>query len=590
MDPAEAVRGFLETLGVPPQRIPQLPEAQYALYRSLLAGRRLLIVLDNARDSAHVRPLLPASSGCFMIVTSRDQLVGLVASGGAHPIYLDLLTADEARELLSARLGSSRILAEQQAIEEIIACCSGLPLALTIVAARAHTQPSLPLEAFAAGLSNADDRLDLLTTDDSATNVRNVFSWSYGALDTGAARLFRLLGLHPGPDISAHAAASLTGLPVKRVRPLLSELASAHLLAEHTAGRYALHDLLRTYATSLARLDDFRGESDSGIHRMLDHYLHTAYAAARQLQPHRDPITLNAAQPRVTPEQCADAAASLAWFTTEHAVLLAIVRQAAASWETHTWQIAWTLTDYLDRQGHWHDGAAIQSLAVLAADQLADRPVQALTHRLLARNYLRLGNLSDAESHSQNALAHSDSSDKTGQAHIYLDLAQVAAQRGNHSEAVAYSQEALGHYQRAQHQRGHARALNAIGWYEAMLGNYQQALAACESALRMLQQLQDLTGLENTWDSLGYIYHHLDRYDDAVHCYQEAVALSRQLGDRYPEAFTLTHLGDTHDAAGHKAAAQKAWQQAKDILEDLGHPEAADVRRKLASSARHKTA
>ena len=251
MAPAEAVRGFLDAFEVPAERIPINLEAQAALYRSLVSGRRILVVLDNARDVGQVRPLLPGSPGCVVVVTSRNHLTSLITVEGARPLTLDLLPVEEAAELLARRLGSGRLAAEQQAVEEIIALCAQLPLALSIVAARAAAHPGFPLAALAAELRDARGGLDGFTSGDLTTDLRAVFSWSYQRLGTPAARLFRLLALHPGPDIAIPAAASLAALPAHEVRNLLAELSRSHLLEEHIPGRFAFHDLLRAYATEL---------------------------------------------------------------------------------------------------------------------------------------------------------------------------------------------------------------------------------------------------------------------------------------------------------------------------------------------------
>jgi len=233
MEPAEAVRGFLDAFEVPTERIPINLEAQAALYRSLVSGRRLLVVLDNARDVGQVRPLLPGSPGCVVVITSRNHLTSLITVEGARPLTLDLLPIEEAAELLARRLGSGRLAAEQQAVEEIIALCAQLPLALSIVAARAAAHPGFPLAALAAELRDARGGLDGFTSGDLTTDLRAVFSWSYQRLGTPAARLFRLLALHPGPDIAIPAAASLAALPAYEVRNLLAELSRSHLLEEH---------------------------------------------------------------------------------------------------------------------------------------------------------------------------------------------------------------------------------------------------------------------------------------------------------------------------------------------------------------------
>jgi len=446
MAPAEAVRGFLDALGVPAERIPPSLHAQTALYRSLLAGKRMLVVLDNARDAEQARPLLPGSPTALALVTSRRRLTGLVAAEGAHPLTLDLLTAGEARELLARRLGAGRIAAEPQAVKQIITVCEGLPLALTIAAARAN-QSGFPLAALAAELAEAGGRLDALTADDPVSEVRAVFSWSYTALTPGAARLFRLLGLQRGPEISAAAAASLAGLPRRQTRGLLAELTGASLVAERAPGRFAFHDLLRAYAADLAHTVDPDDQCRAGVGRLLDHYLHTGHAADRLLDPHRDPIGLPVPSPApgVTPERLADLGQALAWLAAELPVLLAAVRQSVdGGFDTHTWQLAWALDTFLDRQGHWQGNAVTWQAALEAARRFGDPAAQALAHRRLARADTRLGRYQDAHTHHLHALDLSaQTGDRVGQAHAHQNLAFLWERQGQSDRALDHAQQAL---------------------------------------------------------------------------------------------------------------------------------------------------
>ena len=440
MDPTEAVRRFLEALGVEPRWIPADPDGQAALYRSQLATRRMLIVLDNARDIAQVRPLLPGAPTCLVLVTSRNQLTGLIATDGAHPIPLDLLSAAEARELLAQRLGADRIAAEPEAVAEIRALCAHLPLALALVAARAAIRPQVALGALAVELRDTGQRWQMLTGDDPTTDVRSVFSWSYEALTPGAARLFRLLGLHPGPDITAPAAASLAGLPTGTVRPLLAELTGASLLVEHIAGRYAFHDLLRAYATDLTHATDPEQERHAATRRMLDHYLHSAYAAERLLNPTRDPLDLAPTQPGVTPEQPADHQQATSWFVAEHAVLLAAVDRAATGFDTHTWQLASSLWTYQFGHGRLHDWIPAGRAAAAAAARQGDRPAQGLALRKLAQVYMQLRRLDDADSDLRHALdLYRQAGDTAGQAHTENSLSQLCDERDRPAEALDHA-------------------------------------------------------------------------------------------------------------------------------------------------------
>jgi len=402
--PAEAVRGFLDAFGVPRSRIRGDLASQIGLYRSVLAGKRVLVVLDNARDAEQVRPLLPGAPGCLALVTSRNQLTSLVAAEGAHPLVLDVLPRGEARQLLAARLGPDRVVAEPVATEDIITRCASLPLALAIVAARAATRPG-SLRALADELRDTRGALDALHGGDAVTNVRAVFSWSYQTLARGQDRLFRLLGVHPGPDASTPAAASLAAAAPDEVRPLLVELTRAHLLVEHLPGRYTLHDLLRAYAADLAHTVDGEEQCGAATRRLLDHYLHTAYAAARKLDATRDPLDLAPLPAGVAVERPPDYGQALAWLAAERAVLLAMVDHAlAAGLDTHAWQLAWTLYDFLDRQGHWQEQVTVQQAAVAATRRLVDLPAQARAHRNLANGYTRLRRFDKAQAELERAV------------------------------------------------------------------------------------------------------------------------------------------------------------------------------------------
>ncbi|WP_173071773.1 BTAD domain-containing putative transcriptional regulator [Phytohabitans houttuyneae] len=582
--PDEAVRGFLDALHVPGQRIPVGLDAQSALYRSLLAGRRMLVVLDNALDADQVRPLLPGSPGCLVIVTSRNQLAGLVAAEGAHPVPLDLLDPDEAARLLARRLGADRVAAEPAAVAAIVTACAALPLALVIVAARAATRPGLSLAALAEELRQARGGLDAFSGTDPATDVRAVFSWSYRSLSEPAARLFRLLGLHPAADLSTSAAASLAGLPAAEVRPYLAELARARLLAEHTPGRYAFHDLLRAYAAELAAQTHESEERHAAVRRLLDHYLHTAYAADAQLNPHRDQITRTKPQPGVTIDEMGTQRHALAWFAAEHTTLLAVVeRTDTDGWDTHTWQLAWAVTTYLDRQGHWHDWTQVQEFALTAARRLGHRADEADAHRGLARAYARVGRFVDAHVHYWRALdIFGEIGDWLGEANTHRNLAFMCGAQGHQRDALYHARKALDLYRAGDHRVGEANALNNVGWYHAQNGEHREALEYCEQALALLRELDHRPGVAATLDSIGYAHHHLGNQREAVASFQQALEMFRAAGDRSHEAGTLTRLGDAHQAAGEREKARRAWRQALVLLDELEQPEADEVRGKLA--------
>jgi DNA-binding SARP family transcriptional activator/Tfp pilus assembly protein PilF len=581
--PAEAVRAFLDALGVPAQRIPPGLDAQAALYRSLLAGRRILIVLDNARDAEQARPLLPGTAGCLALVTSRNQLTALVADAGAYPLVLDLLTSDEAYQLLAHRLGPDRVAADDEAVEQIIAACARLPLALAIAAARAQ-QSGFPLATLAAELHTYGNRPNPPDTGDIRAQIQAVFSWSYTTLTQAAASLFRLLGLHPGPNITAPAAASLSGLPPAQVRPLLAELARAGLLGEQAPGRYGFHDLLRAYATGLAHSTDSDQERDAAIVRLLDHYNHTAHTATRHLNPARDPIPvpLRPSAPGATPEPLTDYDAASGWLDAEQPVLLAAQRLAAdAGRDTHAWQLAWSLDPMLHRRGRWHEQAEAWQAALPAADRLP-HPAAATAHSLIGQTVIKLGYDEQADTHLHHALRlYTEATDSIGQAHTHYALALLWWRRDRPDRALDHARQALTLYRAAGHSPGQAAALNAVGWYHGLLGDHTRALTHCRQALTLYQQAGDRDGQAGTWDSLGYAHHHLGHHTRAADCYRHALTLLRDLGDHYNEATTLTRLGDTHHAAGQPDQARTAWTDALGILTDLDHPDANELRAKI---------
>jgi DNA-binding SARP family transcriptional activator/tetratricopeptide (TPR) repeat protein len=587
-EPAWVIRYFLAALGIPPARIPPDLDAQAALYRSVLAGRRMLIVLDNAKDAAHVRPLLPGSPHCLIIVTSRSQLTSLVVTEGANRLTLDLLSEEEGRQLLAHHLGPRRTSAEAIAVKELITLCARLPLALSIAGARISGQPRLPLGAVLPDLRDSRDRLETLDGGDAATNVRAVFSWSYRNLTTAAARTFRLLGVHPGPDATVAAAASLAGIHLREARGALHELSRAHLVTENSPGRFGFHDLLRAYAVDQARVHDSGAERDAALRRLLDHYVHSAHAAALLVDPARDRLPLGAPQPGTMPEAAAGREQALAWFQAEHHVLLAVTALAAdARSDTCAWQLPWTLADFLHWQGHWHDLAAAQGVALAAAQRLGDLAREAQSHRYLGRAFIRLGRHDDAHACFRRALdLHTQLGDHAGQVRVHLDTANVLVQQGRKAEALAHAEQSLELARRAGHRPMEARALNGVGWSHAVLGHHQCAIASCERALDLYREAGNRPGEAAAWHSLGYVRHQLADYRRAHTCYAHALDLYRQLGDRYQEADTIARRGDTYDAAGDPGTARESWQEALAILDDLHHPDADQVRARLSRLGR----
>ncbi|MEU5260964.1 tetratricopeptide repeat protein [Amycolatopsis sp. NPDC021455] len=586
VQPAEAIRGFLDALGVPAQRIPAGLAEQAALYRSQLADRRILVVLDNARDTSQVRPLLPGSAGCLAVVTSRDHLGGLIVSEGARALPVDLMTTAEAHDLLASRLGPERLAAEPQAAGELIELCVHLPLALSIVAARATCTPARSLTELARQLRDVRDRLRALDIGDTSVDVSAVFSWSYRTLSAAAARMFRLLSVHPGPVLSLSAAASLAGTGRDQAREALAELVKAQLLTEPATGRFAYHDLLRAYSADRARGEETEQARRAAVHRMLDHYLHTAHAATLLLNPPNDRLSLAGPRPGVIVEALADDEQAWQWFTTERPGFAAAVDLATdTGFDTHAWQLACSVANFCIRAGHWTRMVTTQQVAIAAAERAGEPHGQAWSLRELGRAYIRLGRHSDAQASLRRALELDERlGDLVGQARSHNNLGIVSYAQGDHPEALAQGKTAYALFRAAGHRAGQAEALNAIGWMQTQLGRHAEALHFCAQALELHRAVGSKHGEADTWDSLGHAHHHLGEHQQAAACYRHALELFRKLGARHPQADTLIRLGETHQAAGDFAGAHQAWQQALPILEDLHHPDAEVLRTRVLRS------
>lgn len=515
-------------------------------------------------------------------MTSRNLLTSLSVTEGAHLLSVDLLGHEASRDLLAARLGPDRVAAEPGAVQEIVALCAGLPLALAIVAAQAAAQPRIPLAALTRELREAGSRLDALDGGDPSTQIRAVFSWSYRALSPEAARMFRLLGLHPGPDAGLPAAASLAGVPVPRARKLLGELLRGHLLTEHAPGRYGFHDLLREYAAELVAAHDSDQDRRAATRRMLGHYLSTARNADALLTGRLDLIAYPAADPGAVTEQPDDHEAALAWFRAEHRILTAAVERAAKESRSHAWQLAAAMSTFLDLQGHWQVLAETHTIALAAAERDGDTAGQAGAHRGLGVAHDRLERPDEARVHYLRALdLFAAAGGHAGQARVHQHLGRLAGAQGRPRQALAHAHESLRHYRAADDRGGQSAALNHLGWFNSQLGSHRQALTYCQQALELARLTGSFSSEAHTWDSLGYIHRRLGEHTEAVHCYEEALRLFRTTGDVHSEAAGLAYLADAYEDAADDSAAHRARRQALAITDDLGLPPTDPLRVKI---------
>jgi DNA-binding SARP family transcriptional activator/tetratricopeptide (TPR) repeat protein len=578
MDPAEAVRVFLEALGVLPGQLPSSPDAQAAMYRSLLSGRRVLVMLDNARDSRQVRSLLPGTSACLVVVTSRNQLSDLVADG-ARPLSLGLLPAREAGILLTRRLGEERMSAEPPAVEEIIAQCAGLPLALAIVAAKAAITPGLPLSRLAAELR---DRLAVLAGETSDTGVRAVFSWSYRALSPAAARLFRLLGLHPGPDISVPAASALGDLDSPETRRLLAVLTEGNLLEEPLPGRYRFHDLIRAYAAEQAAADETPGSRAETASRLLAWYLSTAVEAGRVLSPGHRHIPLNAARQLREPLTFEDYEEALAWCDAEQASMVACVRFAAeAGHDNYAWQLPVASWSYFVLRKPWADWLACARIALGAARRCGDRFAEAWVLNGFGLAYAGRQPAEAIDCYREAFRIRYEIGDRLGESAVLTNLGAAYWAIGKFAEGLDCFQRALAINRDIENRYSQVISLNNLGEAYHELGRFAEALPCHQEALSLSREenyrMSETVALHN----LGGTYRAIGRLDDADDCLRQALSLRQQTGDRHGEALTLCELGDLLQETDRLAEARRHWQLALTIVTDLDSPETADVRRRL---------
>jgi tetratricopeptide (TPR) repeat protein len=592
MEPWEVLRFFLDSLGVASYRVPPDTEGRAALYRSALDGRRMLIVLDNASNVAQVRPLLPGAPGALVLVTSRNELTGLVAAEGAMPLTLDVLSAAEARQMLGRRLGRGSAAAEPEAADEICDLCARLPLALGIAVGRAAARPKRPLAELAAELRDARNRLDALRADDPASDVRAVFSWSYAQLPEPAARMFRLLGTHPGPDISLSAAASLAGISRSAAGTALRELTGAHMVAEYLPARFTFHDLLRAYAADEAARAETPQERRAAVHRVLDHYLHTALAASVRFSPGRSALRLADPQPGVLPADVTDKDQAAAWFEAEAPVLMTLASYAGAQgFDSYAWQLPWTLAPFFSRRGRWHHYATSQQIALDAAERLGEPLARAHAHYLLGHALAELDDFGAADPHVRQALdLFRGLGDRANEAVVLHGLAAMLERQERYDEALAVALDALRMLKAVGHWWTQATLENEVGWLYAHLGQYDKALTHCRRALGLHRDSGHRGGTADTLDSIGYVYLHLGDLAEAKSHYQRAIEAYREILAPFGEGNSLAGLGNVLLAEGDPAAAAAAWRQGAVILDRLPHPLADELRARLRRLAEDRAA
>ncbi|GIF19269.1 tetratricopeptide (TPR) repeat protein [Actinoplanes tereljensis] len=582
-EPSDGLRLLLAALGVEAGAMPTDLDGRLGLYHRLTASARLLLVFDNARDDEQVRPLLPAGEASRTVVTSRSRLTGLVAAVGARPLAVAALPPADATALFRHRLGPEET--DPSAEAEIIRACGGLPLALTLAAARIRTAgyPLAALAALAAELRRPAGRLDALD------DLRAVFSWSYHGLTAPTARLFRLLGLAAGPDLALAAACALAGQPPAETRRTLRELIESGLLAEPLPGRYSMPDLIRAYAGELARELESAADRRAALTRLLDHYTHTAYQADLVLNPTRAPIPMTLAAPAddVRPNPLIDMKDAIDWLRGERETLLAAVRQARdEGLDTQAWQLSWALDSFLHEEQRWDDEGAAWAVALDAAATLANGPALAYAYSFLAVADGRRQRFDEAQAHISQALALVEAAgDVAGIAECRFILSYLWWLQGDQDRAMAEAELALELFGTLDDPIWEGKAALAVGWYEAQRAEPRIALTHFARALALQQRSGDWENEAITRDALGMLHLFLGEQDHAARHLEEGLRLARKIDNPVLAAQILAHLGDLHESLHDAESADERRRQAYEILADLGHPLAADIRRKLAPAS-----
>ncbi len=565
-DPFDVLATLLTELGVAPGHIPDSLAARCDLWRDRLSHRRALLVLDDARDRAQIEPLLPTGPDCLTLITSRRRLVAL---DGAVPLTLDALDPDHAAELfalLAQRVPGGS--ADAAAIAEIVRLCGCLPLAIVLLAGRLAHHPSWTIQSLADRFAAATDRLTELDTGDRA--VYAAFTMSYRDLPPERARLFRYLGLHPGPDTDASAVAALADLPVAVARRELEALYTDHLIEEPTSGRYRLHDLLRDYARILVASNPTE-ENDRALGRLLDYYRSSAAAADRHLARHTRPV-LASAPASVTPREFGDEVQALTWMRVERANLLICLETVAT--ERPGWMVELTgaLAGLLDRDGPWSQARHLHRRAAVVARSLGDRLGEATALADLGSVCERAGDYAEAVAQQQQALVlYREVGNHLGEANTLGNLGLVHYRTGNHAEARDLYQQAVARYRDIGDRRGQAGALNNLGLACEDTGDYAEAGHLFQRALALYQEIGDRRGQANALGNLGLVREDTGNYDEAINLQQRALTLFREIGDRRGEANTLMNLGTARYRTEDYAEAARLHQSAVDLHREIGN-------------------
>jgi DNA-binding SARP family transcriptional activator len=582
--PSEALRGFLTALGISSDQIPTEIDAQSALFRSLSSDKRILIILDNARDAEQIRPLLPGGANCSVVVTSRGRLVGLAAQEGASLLVLNVPSPDDARVLLARRLGASRLEHEQSAVEQIITRCARLPLALAIVAERAAGHPGFRLAEISRELGESNALFGLLEQD----GVEAVFSWSYQTLSAEAAQVFRLLALSNGPDLSLPMISCLADSAMRKARGLVRELIGAGLLTEHTPGRFVMHDLIRQYSQQLAEQDDAARDLTPAVHRLGSWLLQGVAASQAILEPYLPPIALEPIELPCPPPVLEDSTSAVAWCEAERPNIVAITATALDhGLHRMAWNLATGAMSFYDVGYHLDDRAFTQRIAIQAARNLRDVVAEGRAVGNLANVLYLQQRYEEARGYYMDALRlHQNCGYVRGQAVVLTALSLTCQSTGQADESLEYAKQALDLAKSEDLPRSQATALLHLGTAHGMRGELDEAESNYAASIKLYREIDDQHGVAYVLSEFGIHMLELRRdYTRAGELLAQSADLYGELHREHDRAVVLGDVATAWEAAGRTQEARSLRSEAIATLLETG-----DTTRAQEFSAKLQTA
>lgn len=587
MPARQALDAFVRALGIAPERIPEQVDELASLYRSILANRRILVVLDNASGIEQIRPLLPGSATCAVVVTSRRRLAELVVGVGAKRITLDVLSPGDAVELLGATAGVDRLAAEREATGELARLCAHLPLALRIVGERVASSPHWTITDLVSQFAAEQHRLDLLATpDDEVGAVRAAFSWSYRKLPDITASVFRRLGEHAGPEFGAQAAAAVAGVSAEEARRALAMLVDANLLTEVGPERYRFHDLVRLYAAECAEIEESSADRRAAVRRVLNWYLEMADAADHLLTRRSYCVTLDHTEADTPSTLFADQRRAAEWCVREHANLMAAIQQAADHGEhAVAWRLPVALWGYFFLSKPWWDWIRALTIGLESAKAIGDRRGEAWTLHTLREARFSMHRTGVAVEHVQMSLdIFREIGDQWGIREALSNVGYANYLQGRPGKALIYLRDALALWRQTDERWGQAWTLHSLGATYLALGRRDDADRAFREALSLFGAIGHRQGEGFALSNLGRVHLDAKRFASAIEMFERAMIVHDEVGDRWGAARTLTGLGTALHATGATEAAADHWRTALTICEDLNDVAAAEeIRARLGS-------